>query len=101
MREIPEIKLGTVLFSIAEAKPGHEKEYNRWYERDHFFAGCMVGANFFSGRRWVATKPMKAQRFPAQTPEASPRSSSGECRKTPNCGCFQMNMVQDRNSGRR
>jgi hypothetical protein len=68
VREIPEIKLGTVLFSIAEPKPGFEKEYNRWYERDHFFAGCMVGANFFSGRRWVATKPLKAQRFPAKTP---------------------------------
>lgn len=68
MNEIPEIKLGTILFSLAEPKPGHEREYNRWYERDHFFAGCMVGANYFSGRRWVATKPLKALRFPADTP---------------------------------
>ena len=60
MNDIPEIKLGTILFSLAEPKPGHEREYNRWYERDHFFAGCMVGANFFSARRWVATKPLKA-----------------------------------------
>ena len=44
MNEIPEIKLGTILFSIAEPKPGFERAYNRWYERDHFFAGCMVGA---------------------------------------------------------
>jgi hypothetical protein len=68
MKEIPEIKLGTVLFSIMEPKPGHEREYHRWYERDHFFAGCMIGANYFSGRRWVATKSLKAQRFPAATP---------------------------------
>jgi hypothetical protein len=68
MNEIPEIKLGTILFSLAEPKKGHEREYNRWYERDHFFAGCMVGANYFSGRRWIATKPLKAQRFPAETP---------------------------------
>jgi hypothetical protein len=68
MNEIPEIRLGTVLFSIAEPKPGHEREYNRWYERDHFFAGCMIGANYFSARRWVATKPLKALRFPAETP---------------------------------
>lgn len=68
MKEIPEIKLGTVLFSIFEPKPGFEREYNRWYERDHFFAGCMIGANFFSGRRWVATKPLKAVRFPDDTP---------------------------------
>jgi hypothetical protein len=68
MKDIPEIKLGTVLFSLAEPKAGHEREYNRWYERDHFFAGCMVGANYFSGRRWVATKSLKALRFPAETP---------------------------------
>ncbi|HTJ65513.1 MAG TPA: hypothetical protein VL899_17055 [Alphaproteobacteria bacterium] len=70
MNEIPEIKLGTVLFSLAEPAAGHEREYNRWYERDHFFAGCMVGANYFSGRRWIATKPLKALRFPAETPIA-------------------------------
>jgi hypothetical protein len=71
VNEIPEIKLGTILFSIAEPKPGYEREYHRWYERDHFFAGCMVGANYFSGRRWVATKPLKAMRFPADTPIAA------------------------------
>jgi hypothetical protein len=68
MQDIPEITLGTVLFSIVEPKPGHEREFHRWYERDHFFAGCMIGANYFSGRRFVATKPLKALRFPADTP---------------------------------
>lgn len=68
MNEIPEIKLGTVLFSIVEPKPGHEREFHRWYERDHFFAGCMAGPNFFSGRRWVATKALKSMRFPDATP---------------------------------
>ena len=70
MSEIPEIALGTVLFSIVEPHPGHEREFHRWYERDHFFAGCMIGANYFSGRRWVAPKPLKALRFPARTPIA-------------------------------
>lgn len=68
MNAIPEITLGTVLFSIVEPHSGHEREFHRWYERDHFFAGCMVGANYFSGRRWVATRPMKSLRFPAETP---------------------------------
>ena len=71
MNEIPEIKLGSILFSISEPKPGFEQAYHRWYERDHFFAGCMVGANYFSGRRWVATRPLKAMRFPADTPIAA------------------------------
>jgi hypothetical protein len=68
MNEIPEIALGTVLFSIVEPKAGRAREFHRWYERDHFYAGCMIGENYFSGRRWVATKPLKALRFPADTP---------------------------------
>jgi hypothetical protein len=73
---IPEIALGTVLFSIVEPRPGHEREFHRWYERDHFYAGCMAGQNYFSGRRWVATKPLKALRFPADTP-VTPDISKG------------------------
>jgi hypothetical protein len=70
MNEIPEIKLGSVLFSIVEpgSGPGEPQAFHRWYERDHFYAGCMMGENYFSGRRWVATKPLKALRFPADTP---------------------------------
>jgi hypothetical protein len=74
--QIPEIELGTVLFSIVEPKAGHEREFHRWYERDHFYAGCMIGQNYFSGRRWVATKPLKAVRFPADTP-VTPDISKG------------------------
>ena len=29
---------------------GHEVAYNRWYERDHFYAGCMIGAWTIVGR---------------------------------------------------
>ena len=76
MNEIPEIKLGTVLFSIVEPKAGHAREFHRWYERDHFYAGCMMGENYFSGRRWVATRPLKALRFPADTP-VTPDISKG------------------------
>jgi len=65
---IPEIQLGHALFSIVEPEPGHARAFNRWYERDHFFAGCMVGAHFFSGRRWVATARLKQLRFPDDNP---------------------------------
>jgi hypothetical protein len=68
MNEIPEITLGTALFSIVEPHKGHEREFHRWYERDHFFAGCMIGANYFSGRRFVAPRALKTLRFPADTP---------------------------------
>jgi hypothetical protein len=72
MNEYP-VKVGSMLFTMVDPEVGHEVEYNRWYERDHFYAGCMVGPHLFSGKRWVATKEMKDLRFPrGETPVASP-----------------------------
>ena len=48
------IDVGAMLFTMVEPHQGHEVAYNRWYERDHFYAGCMIGAGNFAGRRWVA-----------------------------------------------
>jgi hypothetical protein len=62
------IELGTLLFTMVEPWRGHEVEYNRWYERDHFYAGCMVGAYNFAGDRFVATRPLKELRYPAESP---------------------------------
>ena len=62
------VALGSVLVSLLEVLPGHEVEFHRWYERDHFYAGCMMGPYFFSGRRYVATRPLKDLRFPDPTP---------------------------------
>jgi hypothetical protein len=57
-----EIRLGSALFTLVEPHRGHEVAYNRWYERDHFYAGCMVGPWLYAGRRWVATRAEKALR---------------------------------------
>jgi hypothetical protein len=61
------IKLGGALVTIVEPHRGHEVEYNRWYERDHFYAGCMIGAWTIAGGRYVATKEHKDVRFPADS----------------------------------
>lgn len=58
-----EVVLGSALFTMVEPHKGHEVAYNRWYERDHFYAGCMVGPWMFAGRRWVATADLKERRF--------------------------------------
>ncbi len=58
------IKLGSMLLTIVEPRRGHEVAYNRWYERDHFYAGCMIGPYNFAGRRYVATADLKALRDP-------------------------------------
>jgi hypothetical protein len=70
MKDYP-IKLGSILFTMVEPHKGHEVEYNRWYERDHFYAGCLVGPGILAGSRWVATKPYKDLRYPADTPIAA------------------------------
>lgn len=62
------IRLGTLLFTMVEPHRGHEVAYNRWYERDHFYAGCMVGAYNFAGDRFVATARHKALRYPLDSP---------------------------------
>lgn len=66
--DVPAIRLGSVLVTLLEPAAGSAKAFNRWYERDHFYAGCMMGENFFSGRRWVATRELKDLRFPRTTP---------------------------------
>lgn len=62
------VELGSSLVSLLDTVPGHEVEFHRWYERDHFYAGCMIGPWFFAGRRFVATRPLKELRYPERTP---------------------------------
>ena len=62
------IKLGGALVTLVEPHRGYEVAYNRWYERDHFYAGCMIGAWTLAGARFVATRECKAKRFPADSP---------------------------------
>ena len=63
MNDAP-IELGSILFTLVEPHPGHEVAYNRWYERDHFYAGCMIGPGILAGSRFVATADLKKRRFP-------------------------------------
>src|SRR6266566_4424719 len=71
MKDYP-IKLGSILFTMVEPHKGHEVDYNRWYERDHFYAGCMVGPGILAGKRWVAPKPYKDLRYPPESPITGP-----------------------------
>jgi hypothetical protein len=62
------VEPGAALVTLVEPHRGHEVAYNRWYERDHFYAGCLIGPLWFAGRRFVATRPLKDLRFPDPTP---------------------------------
>ena len=71
MKEYP-VKVGSMLFTMVDPHRGHEVAYNRWYERDHFYAGCMIGPWLFAGGRWVAPRRLKDLRFPERSPFAEP-----------------------------
>ena len=58
------VHVGSMLFTLVDPTPGNEVAYNRWYERDHLYSGCMVGPWLFANRRWVATRELKDLRFP-------------------------------------
>lgn len=66
------IELGHALITMIEPDPETILEYHRWYEKDHFLAGVLVGPGAFAGQRWVATRDLKAQRRPADSPVAQP-----------------------------
>lgn len=61
---------------MVEPRKGQEVAYNRWYERDHYYAGCMIGSWTIQGGRYVATKDLKALRYPVDN-DVCPDPTSG------------------------
>jgi hypothetical protein len=66
------VKVESMLFTMVDPNRGHEVAYNRWYERDHFYGGCLIGPFLFAGRRFVAPRALKELRYPEQSPFAVP-----------------------------
>jgi hypothetical protein len=58
------VKVGSMLLTLVDPHKGFEKAYNRWYERDHFYGGCMEARYQIAGSRWVATRELKDLRWP-------------------------------------
>jgi hypothetical protein len=73
IRHIDEpIRAGSMLWVFTDPHRGHEFAYNRWYERDHYYGGCMIGPYHFAGSRWVAPRRYREVRFPTQSPMPFP-----------------------------
>ena len=71
------IKVGSMLLTLVDPHRGYEVAFNRWYERDHFYAGCMIGPFLFAGSRWVATRPLKDLRWPSDDDTVANPPDSG------------------------
>jgi hypothetical protein len=61
--EVLQVGLESVNFTLVDVHPGHEAAFNEWYERDHFYAGGVLGPSVLAGRRWYAPKGLRAVRF--------------------------------------
>ena len=66
------VKVGSMLLTMVDPNVGYEKAYNRWYERDHYYTGCMVGPWMYAGSRWVAPRTLKDLRWPDDETVAKP-----------------------------
>ncbi|MXZ99094.1 MAG: hypothetical protein F4076_04030 [Acidimicrobiaceae bacterium] len=62
------VRVGSCLFTMVDPERGHEVAYNRWYERDHFYSGCLIGPWLFAGRRRVATRDLEGPAVPRGLP---------------------------------
>ena len=102
----PPVRIGMMLYTLIEPHPGRHRDYNRWYERDHFYSGVLTLPGSLSGQRWVATPALKALRRPggladrarpATEGRSSPRTTSTPSgsrsgtppRRTPSAGSPQ------------
>jgi hypothetical protein len=68
--------IGTAIVSYIEPFPGHAREFNRWYEQDHFPSAVLAGPGIMSGARFVATRACKALRPPGGTLFGEPARGS-------------------------
>jgi len=58
------IDVGSALFALHDPHRGHERTFNRFYERDHMYAAAILAPFTIAGQRWVATRDLKALRQP-------------------------------------
>jgi len=66
------VRVGSMLLTMVDPHLGYEKAYNRWYERDHYYDGCMVGPWMYAGSRWAAPRELKDLRWPQGDVVAKP-----------------------------
>lgn len=57
------VDVGHAVFALHEPLPGHERDFNRWYERDHMYVGGILAPWTIGAARWIATDELKARRF--------------------------------------
>jgi hypothetical protein len=62
------VEVGSAIFALHDPHRGHEREFNRYYERDHQYAAGVMAPWTIAVGRWVATRELKALRYPDPGP---------------------------------
>lgn len=47
------VRIGTLVFALIRPTPGHERAFNHWYERDHYYTAGTAAPGVFSAGRFV------------------------------------------------
>jgi hypothetical protein len=64
VNNVPLGRLGHLMIAIAEPHRDTLAEYNRWFEGEHMYDAVLVGPGAFAANRYVATRELKALRYP-------------------------------------
>jgi hypothetical protein len=62
------VDLGAGIFALHDPNRGHERAFNRYYERDHMYAAAILAPWTIAGQRFVATAELKKLRYPHDGP---------------------------------
>jgi hypothetical protein len=47
------VRIGSVVFALMRPTAGHERAFNHWYERDHFYTAGLAAPGVFSAGRFI------------------------------------------------
>ena len=53
------LPIGSVVFALIDPSPGHEIDFNHWYERDHYYTAGAAAPGVFSAGRYIAPRSCK------------------------------------------
>jgi hypothetical protein len=60
------VELGHAIVGFVEAHAGHERDFHRWYDRDHLYSVGRSAPGTLSTRLWLAPSDLRAMREPSE-----------------------------------
>jgi hypothetical protein len=58
-----QVALEGVVFTMVDVHAGHDADFERWYEGDHFYAGGVLAPGVLNGQRFYSTPALRRSRY--------------------------------------